>query len=169
MKNEFKNDIDIDPEALDVEWLRQPRLMGDWCERRADARAEADRAKERRDVVYAELDREVRMEPEKFGLEKITESAVSNAIKLDARYREAFEEHIEATHAAEVCDAAVRAFDHKKTALETLVRLHGQQYFAGPSVPRDLAEEARNLIDDQRREGVAGNMRKKMKKRRRRD
>ena len=29
----------------------------------------------------------------------------------------------------------------QKTALENLVKLHGQQYFAGPSVPRDLSKE----------------------------
>ena len=33
------------------------------------------------------------------------------------------------------------AIDQKKSALENLVKLHGQMYFAGPSIPRDLDKE----------------------------
>ena len=33
---------------------------------------------------------------------------------------------------------AVKAMDDKKRMLQGLITLHGQQYFAGPDVPRDL-------------------------------
>ena len=35
----------------------------------------------------------------------------------------------------------LKAFEQRKDALENLVRLHGQQYFAGPKIPRDLPSE----------------------------
>jgi hypothetical protein len=31
--------------------------------------------------------------------------------------------------------------EQRKDALENMVRLHGQQYFAGPRIPRNLTEE----------------------------
>jgi len=157
-----KDSIAINASALDVEWVNQPALMGEWCEKLADAKAEVDRAKERRDIVMAELDKEMRLKPEKFGLEKVTESALSNAIKLEERFLAANEEVIEATHEVDTINAVVRALDHKKKALEMLVQLHGQQYFAGPSTPRDLNEE---LLENQRRSGVRKGVRKRMRRR----
>lgn len=161
---DFKGDIAINPNALDVEWVRQPALMGEWCEKLADAKAESDRAKERLDVVEAELAREVRLDPSKFGLEKITESAVSAAVQLDRRCAKATEELINAQHEVEVIGAAVRALEHKKAALTSLVALHGQQYFAGPSVPRDLGKETKELLEGQRRNGAREGIRRRMNK-----
>ena len=46
-----------------------------------------------------------------------------------------------AQYELEVMGAAVRALDQKKSALENLVRLQGQNYFAGPSVPRTIGAE----------------------------
>jgi hypothetical protein len=37
-----------------------------------------------------------------------------------------------------MAQAAVNAFEQRKSALENLVRLFGQSYFAGPKMPRDL-------------------------------
>jgi hypothetical protein len=39
----------------------------------------------------------------------------------------------------------------RKAALENLVQLHGQQYFAGPKMPRDLKEEIRKHKEAQER------------------
>ena len=41
----------------------------------------------------------------------------------------------------ETAKGAVKAIDTKKTALENLVKLHGQSYFAGPAIPRNLNKE----------------------------
>jgi len=35
----------------------------------------------------------------------------------------------------------------RKDALENLVRLHGQQYFAGPKMPRDVQWERQQKIE----------------------
>jgi hypothetical protein len=56
--------------------------------------------------------------------------------------------------------------DHRKSALENLVKLHGQQYFAGPMVPRDLTHEWKNKQQQQKEEvevdkGIGKSMRRK--------
>jgi len=138
---DFEKDINIDEQALDVECLEQPRITLQYAKWVADMERKKDRAKERVDVVKAELDKDIRNNPDKYGLAKITEGAVQNTIILQPEYREAQEAYIEAKHESDIAKAAMRAVDTKKTALENLVKLFGLSYFAGPSAPRNLAEE----------------------------
>ncbi len=139
--NEFDNDKSIEPGQLDVEIVRQPDLFFKWAERAVAARKEMDRAKLALDILEAKLDSQCRDNPETFGLQRVTESAVSLAIKKSKRYKDAYHAYIDARHTAALLDKAVEAMEQKKRMLEILVTLHGQQYFAGPSVPRDLVGE----------------------------
>jgi len=138
---DFEKDINIDEQALDVEWLEQPRITLQYAKWVADLEERKDRAKELVEVMKAELDKDIRSNPDKYGLAKITEGAVQNTIILQPEYREAQEAYIEAKHESDIAKAAMRAVDTKKMALENLVKLFGLSYFAGPSVPRNLAEE----------------------------
>jgi hypothetical protein len=107
----------------------------------AAARDTADRAKERLEVYDAGLGLKIRANPAQFGLEKITESSVQAVILLDKEHARLSDELNTARYQLEVIAAAVRALDQKKSALENLVRLQGQNYFAGPSVPREIGKE----------------------------
>lgn len=138
---DYETDIQIDEQALDVEWLDQPRLMMRMCQHAEGARQESDWAKERLDIKKAELDRAIRADPEEYQIKRISEAAIQNAIQLDPEYQKVSKKFIDAKYESNMANAAVRAFDQRKTALENLVRLHGQQYFAGPRAPRDLSEE----------------------------
>jgi hypothetical protein len=139
----YEEDIKIDETALDVEWLEQPRLMMRYAKHSANMRMQTDFAKERLDVVKAELDREIRLNPEAFDIAKITEATVLAAIISHEKYAQANRAFLEARYESDIANAAVRAIDARKDALENLVRLHGQQYFAGPKMPRDLSFEVR--------------------------
>jgi hypothetical protein len=66
---------------------------------------------------------------------------VTSTILTQDKYKEATEEFLQAKYEAKIASGASRAVDHRKSALENLVKLHGQQYFAGPMVPRDLTHE----------------------------
>jgi hypothetical protein len=138
---DYEKDVSIDPNALDVEILDQARWMLRYCKHAENAKKEMDWAKERLDVKRAELDKDVRTNPDKYDIGKITESAINNAIVLHPDYQALSSAYIEAKYEAGMASAAVRAFDQRKTALENLVKLHAAQYFAGPRVPRNLAEE----------------------------
>lgn len=138
---DYEKDVTIDVEALDVEWVEQSRLMLQYAKHAAKMKLEVDRAKERLDIVKAELDKAIRISPEDFGIIKLTESFVTSTIITQRGYMVANEEYLNAVYESNMAQGAVRAVEGKKTSLENLVKLHGQQYFAGPSVPRDLSKE----------------------------
>jgi hypothetical protein len=143
----YEEDIRIDETALDVEWLEQASLFMRYARNAAEARRALDVSKERLDVIRASLDKEVRSNPEKFGIEKITETAVSNTIISIPAFQGANEGFLNAKFEADLAQAAVNAFNQRKDALENLVKLHGMQWFAGPKVPRNLHEEYQNRRD----------------------
>ena len=137
--DEFAQDRTIDPLALDVEAAQQADLFFKWAERSIEARSEMDEAKLKLDTTEARLAIECRKTPENFGLSKITEAAVAVAVKTADRYLNAYDNFLRAKETAGLLGQAVEAMEQKKRMIEVLITLHGQQYFAGPSVPRDLA------------------------------
>jgi len=137
----YEQDVKIDENGLDTEWLEQSQLMLKYCQHAAQCKAEMDHAKEAMEVKKAELDKDIRANPDAFEIGKITESVVQNTIQAHPDYQQAVTEYINAKYEYEMAQAAVRAIDQKKTALENLVKLHGMSYFAGPQVPRDITKE----------------------------
>jgi Cdc6-like AAA superfamily ATPase len=138
----YEEEIKIDVDALDLEWRDQPVLMMTYARQAAEARRHLDQMKEKIELVKAELDREIRTKPERYGIEKITENAVQNTIITLPEFKKASKILLDAKFDADIAQSAVIAISQRKDALENLVRLHGQQYFAGPKVPRDLSFEA---------------------------
>ncbi len=147
---DYEKDIYIDESALDVELLGQALLMIRYARKAAEARVEMDKAKDGVEVARAKLDKNIRIDPEQFEVVKITEGAVAAAILLQPQYKEANEAFLEARYEYDMARYAVQAIDQRKAALENLVRLHGQQYFAGPSIPRDLSREAQERAKQKR-------------------
>lgn len=142
----YERDMEIDESALDVEWLEQPNLVMRYSRNEAETERRKDLAKESLDLVRAKLDKDIRINPELFGLGdlKITETVVSNAIISHEDYKEAYKEYLDANYEYTLAKNAMKAVVQRKDALENLVRLHGQNYFAGPKVPRDLTKERQN-------------------------
>ena len=140
---DFEQDVQIDPDALDVEWLEQPHLTMKYNVALSEARAEADRAKEQLGVVKAEIDRDIRENPVEYTGEnkKPTESAIEQLVIESGRVREAEAEYIYRKEVVGLLKGIVDAIDSKKTALENLVKLTSMSYCAAPSTPRDLSGE----------------------------
>ena len=139
-KSEFEQDLAIDPLQLDVHAGLQGELFFKWAEKEVAARQNADEAKFRLEVLTAQLDSQARLDPDSFGIQKVTEGSIATAVKTSDQYQEAYEEWLEARGEAALLAKAVEAMEQKKRMIEVLITLHGQQYFAGPSIPRNLAE-----------------------------
>ena len=137
----FETDMSIDESALDVEWLEQPKLTVKYAQLSAQAKKELDKAKMELDVTTARLDAKIRQNADSYGITKTTESAVLNTIYLQDEWKAANDKYIEARYTQSLMQDAMRAISDRTTALENLVRLFGQQYFAGPKMPRDLSAE----------------------------
>lgn len=136
---------EIDPHALDREWVAQPRMYYEWAARLADARRDADLAKQELDVVEAETELDVRDNPGDYDLDKVTEATVKAVVAQAPKRIAAAKAVTEAKHRADVLAAAVSALDHRKKALEKLVELHLANYYSEPRArgeTRPLMEEA---------------------------
>jgi hypothetical protein len=159
----YENDIRIDETALDVEWLEQPSLMMKYTNHQATTAKAEEEAKEELELVKAELDKAIRSNPDRYDIDKITEAVVIATITIHKDYQKASTAVIEAKYENNIAKGAVKAFDARKDALENLVRLHGQQYFAGPKVPRDLSFEAQQKHNQKKSDSVVKTMTRKNK------
>ena len=125
-----------DKHHLDTELVRQPQLYWEHAERLADTRRDHERAEAEKDLTWAELDAKIRGNPGDWGLDKVTESSVEQAIVRSTRYQKAVANAIDKKHDMDVAYAAVTALDHRKRALEKLVDLRLAEYYADPILPK---------------------------------
>lgn len=140
----YEKEVQIDESALDIEWLEQPDKMRKMVKLQAQLKKEYDFAVEKLSVIKAQLDFDIRSNPEKYNIEKVTEKAVESAILLQDEYKQASKEVIEARYEYESAKGGVLSFEHRKSSLENLVKLLLQGYFAGPKMPRNISDELKN-------------------------
>jgi hypothetical protein len=139
------NPFEIDEGRLDVEWLRQPRLMRRAGIREADARHRVALAKAKLDVTEAELRRAVRRRPDDYALrDKPTEGAIGECVVLHPDYQRALSALNDAKLELDLCAADVAAMTDRRRALERLVELLQIDYF---SEPHARGEQARGTME----------------------
>lgn len=132
--------VKIDELALDKECINLPTQYWNAAFNAAEARREVVAAKAALDKLESELSRSIRTTPGKYGLEKVTESAIRDVIGTQSGYVKASLAVEEATHASALCDALVAALGMKKSALGNLVELHKCSYFAKVKVDPEARE-----------------------------
>ncbi len=137
---DYEKDILIDEANLDLDWLEQPALMMKYSRIAAQAKYDEDITAEKLKVLEAELDKQIRDDFVDQGV-KVTEKVVQTAIITHEDYQDAVKKLTTARYETTMARAAVQAFEHKKAALENLVKLNGQQYFAAPLVVKELTEK----------------------------
>lgn len=133
-------DMEIQIDELEIECLEQPKLMIKYSSMLSEARQRRDLKKEEIDLIRSTLDKKIREDPDTYGLDKVTESAVVNAIIRQEKYQRHTREYHSLNHDFNVLQGVVQAVEQRKSMIEGLIKLNGQQYFAGPSVPRDINE-----------------------------
>lgn len=167
MSRDYTADLEIERDALDEEWLHQPNRYMYYAHQLAEAQRDADLAEEHLDVVRAEVDHEIRKDPESFGLEKVTEAGVKAKLPLQEKYRKALKRYIDCKYEAGLLASAVRAFDQRRAALENLVKLQGQGYFSQPRVSGEdatqMEERTSRSADDRVRNAAEDRLRRRGK------
>lgn len=139
-------DLSIDPLRLEVEWVRHPILYGAWAERLAEVQSDYDEIKSATDVTRATVDQEVRENPGNFGIEKLTETSVLNAVTLDPRMKVAVDRLNKARKRVNLHKAAVDALEHRKRALTLLAELWIKDYYSEMGMPK-----AEHLSEDDKK------------------
>lgn len=159
--------LEIDPLALDTAWLKQPGKYASVARMLAEARAELDACKNAMTVVEAEVAQKVRTNPTRYNIDKVTEKAVSDAVLVHSRMKQAQKEFFEAKHEVDLLAGLLQALEHRKDALNAITKLWLAEYFgSGPGSVR--ASDAREIADatrgDRRRVGQTSDIPKKKRK-----
>lgn len=163
------NFFTIDKFCLDEEWLRQPKLAFKYIRAYEDALNRLTDAKDELEIVKATIDLRIRVNPKKYKIPKtvkITEAVITNVLVRRKKYREALQVVREIEGKLATLRAAVKAIEHRKAAVENLVKLHGQNYFASPKPLDETSMKATNQIEkDSARKKIrtAGQVGKKRK------
>ena len=137
--------FEIDMHQLDREWVAQPRLYATHARKLAKAKQAEAETKAMLDVVRAELDLSIRKSPIDFDLEKPTEGSITATILVQKEYKTALNQYNAARYTVGLVQGVVDALDHRKKALENLVHLHGQNYFATPRAKGVSSETVEHL------------------------
>jgi|TARA_Y100000310_G_scaffold218179_1_gene219346 hypothetical protein len=136
MDREYEKDIVINEKDLKEEWERQAGLYLHYSVELAHVEKEKNKTREQLDLVKAKLDKKIRENPKDFGIAKITENVISNSIMLQEEFVHLNEIYINKVYEVSVLQGVIRAFDHKKKALENLVQLYLSGYNAEPKPTR---------------------------------
>ena len=157
-------DLEIDPDALDVECLRHSTLAGRYSRMQADADEKVRRYEERVKVVRSELILKANEDPDKT----LGKGISATAPRVEAYYR-THPDHIKvkrilnkAQHEADILRGVVFALVGKKEMLDVLSRLAQIEYFDTPSGGRNLGEASQALKE--RREATNKRVRKSLNK-----
>lgn len=140
--------VAIDEFRLDRELKNQPKLFMRYALLLAGAKQEVANYKAALDVAVADLNLEIRNDPIRFKLPKVTESTIESCIKIQPQYANALKKLNRAKYRMDMYQAAVDALEHRKKALEGLVYLQGQNYFSAPKMPKGsvMTEEVKREI-----------------------
>ena len=148
----YEKDLRIDVDALDTEWADQPALALKYCRHYAECVKELQEAEEEIKITRSELIKEANENP--VGCcdkEKPNAGDIEAYYRNHDRHKKAKEQMIVLQYEVNMAESAKNEFSFsRKAALENLVILHGQQYFAGPKVPRDLSKEYQKKHDQKK-------------------
>ena len=150
-ETEYNEDLKIDKYHLDEEWEDQPLLYMKWAERYAEAIHERDQLKEKMDLIRAQIDIEIRINPNTFGFDrdkKPTESAISNRILEEEEYQTATEEFLSAKKSVNILQGVKEAMEHKKKALEAETSLFIGGFYSEPKIPQKAREDSSKAITE---------------------
>ncbi len=157
----YDEDVKIDEDALDIEWLEQGSLAMRYAQYQIECDSKVRQLEEKKRVIRSELILAVNEEPKNtVGKDKPNAADIEAYYRTQLSYQGITERLNNARTEAEYAKVASDEIRYtRKKALENLVALYGQQYFAGPKTPRDLKSERQKRVD----EGVSKSLRRKNK------
>jgi hypothetical protein len=136
--------LEIDPNELVDECIVQPKLFLHYAAQQRKAEDDMNDAKAKLKKVDAKLSMKIRKNPEKYGVERLTDKAVNEALIQRPLYIKTLEAYHEAMSIYNMIGVAISCLYQRKDMLEHLVKLHGQSYYSVPYTPGDVSK----LVDE---------------------
>ena len=128
-KNYNPSMFQIDKNNLDTEWEQQSINTFAVGRQVAQAILAYDECKRKLEVTKARVDKDVRSDPEKYGVMKVTEGSIASAVLTHPDILDLQERVAQAYYEVNVCKTAATALENKKEALDCLTKLAQIGYF----------------------------------------
>lgn len=152
----IKAKVSIDPLDLASNCRDQPLLVVEVGEVLCECRAEVKQLKDILELTKAEISSDVRANPKKYRLEKVTEGSISETVLCDEEMINAKEVLREAEEYADNLGILMSAVEQRKAMLKDMVTLFVHQYYSevdGMKVDSQAALKIREQqIIDRRRQ-----------------
>jgi hypothetical protein len=127
---ELEKQVGLSIYKLHLNAQEQPQLACAAGKLAATARYAAKTAKLAVEIARATAAKDIRTNPAKFGLEKVTEASVQEAITLHSDVRAAEVVRIDAEKEADMAAAIQTAFEHRRAALRVESDLFAKEYWS---------------------------------------
>ncbi len=154
--SDYIDDLKINENDLESEWISQAGKYMFYADQWAKAVLVRDTAKIKAEYTYAKLDTEIRGNWNKYFDSKPTEGAIKGKIIQHDDYQDSQKHLVECNEDVNVYYGCKVAFDHRKTALQSLVQIRLSGFHAEPrNIHRDKAiknkDEEEVKTDNKRR------------------
>lgn len=107
-----------------------------WAKKACKKRFEYDQAKANHEVLKAKVELEIRRDPDRFNLPKVTEDTIKSAIAVDQRLIDSEDNVLQLKLEAAELDVLVKALEQRKKSIEDLIQLFFRDYFAKPKTKK---------------------------------
>lgn len=156
--SKFKNDLRIDPYKIENALLEQPQLYYEYSKQSAMAKNDRDDAKDNLEIIKSEVEAEIR-KSKKFK----TEGAVKSAVENHRKVKRAKKTFINARRNASLLEKAEKAFEQRKSMLQTFVYYKIHNLNSNVKIPNQIQQE----INDETSKDIKRQLRSSIKIRRR--
>jgi hypothetical protein len=130
-------DLEIDQYALDKNCSEQPLIMFAYGKGLSRILAKYKAAEESLELLCAELDKDIRNNPNQYGIKKVAEAAIMAAVQSSRSYVKAKIKLGILRYEKDIMFNAVKAIEQRKDMLSELGRLYAREYFATPTICYD--------------------------------
>lgn len=148
----YERDTKLDYDALDVEWWRQADLARQYAKHLKNVRSECRRLEEKKKVVRSELIDKINRNPKHYtAKDKPNATDIEAAYRRQEEYKDVVEELLDKQEELDYAELVYKEIAiTRKYSLEWLGKFWLGEYFAGPSMPRNLAEEIKSFAEKQK-------------------
>ena len=126
---ELRAKLVVDTNQLHLSAQEQPELMQLAGELAAEAKYAARKARLAAEIASATAAKDIRKNPATFGISKVTESSISEAVVLHPQVVKANTEAIEADKESDMAATIAVAFEHRKAVLRIEADLYANEYW----------------------------------------
>ncbi len=136
--------VKVDFSNLHGNWQNSADIFMDYSDESAKVTMRLDKLRERMSIREADLDMWIRTDPDKYGISKITDSAIKAQVIADNDCQQYRDEIIELTYESNILKGAVKSHEKRSKSMEWITQLWIKNYFAvrGPHLDKDMLQKS---------------------------